>query len=61
MVLNQKVVYNLTKLRQYFNVKDPVPQKHKSDLVYKCTCPQTDCNESYISETERRFEERITE
>ena len=53
-----KVVYNSIKLRQYFNVKDPVPQKYKSDLVYKCTCPQTDCNESYISETERRFEER---
>ena len=54
-----KVVYNSIKLRQYFNVKDPVPQKYKSDLVYKCTCPQTDCNESYISETERRFEKRI--
>ena len=37
----------------------PVPQKYKSDLVYKCTCPHTDCNELYIGETERRFEERI--
>ena len=27
--------------------------------MYKCTSPQTDCNESYIGETERRFEERI--
>ena len=54
-----KVVYNSAKLSQYFNVKDPVPQKYKSDLVYKCTCPQIDCNESYVGETERRFEERI--
>ena len=54
-----KVVYNSTKLSQYFNIKDPVPQKYKSDLVYKCTCSQIDCNESYIGETERRFEERI--
>ena len=53
------VVYNSAKLSQYFNAKDPVPQKYKSDLVYKCTCPQIDCNESYIGETERRFEERI--
>ena len=54
-----KGVYNSTKLSQYFNVKDLVPQKYKSDLVYKCTCPQIDSNESHIDETERRFEERI--
>ena len=23
-----------------------------------CACPQIDCNESHIDETERRFEER---
>ena len=57
--LKPKVVYNSAKLSQYFNVEDPVPQKYESDLVYKCTCPQTDCNESHISETERGFEERI--
>ena len=54
-----KVVYNSAKLSQYFNLKDSVPQKYKSDLVYKCTCPQIDCNESYIGETERPSEERI--
>ena len=54
-----KVAYNLTKLSQYFNVKDLVLQKYKSDLVYKGTCPQSDCNESYIGETERSFEECI--
>ena len=53
------VVYNLAKLSQYFNVKDPVRQKYKSYLVYKCTCPQIDCNESNIGETKRLFEERI--
>ena len=55
-----KVVYNSAKLSQYANVKDPVPQRYKSDLVYKCrcTCPQIDCNELYIGETERRFEDR---
>ena len=54
-----KVVYNLANLSQYFNVKDIVPQKYKSDLVYKCTCSQTDCNELYITENERHFDERI--
>ena len=54
-----KVVYNSAKLSQYFNIKDPVIQKYKNDLVYKCTCPKIDCNKSYIGETERRFAERI--
>ena len=54
-----KLVYNSAKLGQYFNVNDPAPQKYKSDLVYKFTCPQINCNESYIGETERRFEEHI--
>ena len=44
--IKPKVVYNSAKLSQYFNVKDPALQKYKSDLVYKCTCPQIDCNES---------------
>ena len=54
--IKPKVVYNSAKLSQYFNIKDFVPQKYKSDLVYKCTCSQTDCNETYMGETERRVE-----
>ena len=27
--------------------------------MYKCTCSQIDCNESYIGEIERCFEERV--
>ena len=27
--------------------------------MYKCTCPQIDCNESYIGEIERCFEEHV--
>ena len=54
-----KVVFNATKLKHYFNVKDPVLEKYKSDLTYECSCPEEDCHEKYIGETERRFEERI--
>ena len=39
-----KIVHNSPKLCQYFDVKDTVSQKCKRDLVYKCTCPQTDNN-----------------
>ena len=59
--VKQKVFYNSTKLSQYFNVKDPFHQKYKSYLVYKCPCPQIDCNESYIGETVRHFEEHTNE
>ena len=54
--VKHKIVYNSTKLSQYFNMKDSVPQKYKSDLAYKCTCLQIDFNELCIGETERRFE-----
>ena len=47
-----KVVYNSAKLSQYFNEKGVVPQKYKSHLVYKRTCPQTEFIESHIGETE---------
>ena len=56
-----KIVYNSDKLSQHLSLKYPVPQKYKSDLVYKYKCSQIDCNEPYIGETERRFEERITD
>ena len=56
-----KVVYNSAKLSQNFNAKDSVFQKYniKSDLVYECTYPQIDNNESYTGEIERRFEKSI--
>ena len=37
-----KVFHSSAKISQFFCVKDPVPQKYKSELVYKCTCPQID-------------------
>ena len=53
-----KTVYTLTKPSQYFNVKEPVFPKYKSDLAYKCTCTRIDFNELYAGKIERRFEER---
>ena len=43
--IKPKFVSNSAKLSQYFNIKHPVLQKYKSNLVYKCICPQTDCND----------------
>ena len=43
MMLNRKLF--IIRLSQYFTVTDAVPQKCKSDLIYKCTCPQIDRDE----------------
>ena len=42
-----------------FSCKRSCSSEYKCDLVYKCTCSQIDCNESYIGEIETRFEECI--
>ena len=56
----QNINFNLHKRNSIFpNLKDYVPQKYKSDLIHKCACPQIDCDELYICETQRHFEERI--
>ena len=53
--VKSKIVYNSAKLSRYFNVKHFNPQKHKSNLVYECTCPQIGSTESYICETEEHI------
>ena len=54
-----KIIYKGTKLGSKFNVKDKINKKHKHDLVYKATCPNENCNETYVGEVGRRFAERI--
>ena len=57
MVLNRKLFK--IQLSQHFNVKAPVPQKYNGHLIYKCTYPKTDCNESYIGQKDMCFENCI--
>ena len=42
-----------------FNVKDKTSKEHENNVVYKIECPQEDCSETYIGETERRVSERV--
>ena len=55
---NIKVVFNSTKIKNYFSYKDPI-RDLKSFLVYKFTCAS--CSSSYIGETCRHFKTRIEE
>ena len=55
--LETQIVYKSTKLSTLFNIKDKTAKGHENNVVYKIECPNTDCNETYIGETERRIAE----
>ena len=52
--INCRIAQTGTKLSQNFNVKDKVDGKHLSNFVYRHTCKNKKCDESYIGETARR-------
>ena len=54
-----KVIYTGTKLGSFFNIKDKTKLEHQHNLVYKAICPNENCQETYVGETERRIIERI--
>ena len=43
------------------NPKDKISSQLKQNIVYKCSCPQENCNISYIGESSRCLENRIKE
>ena len=49
-----RIVQTGTKLSKNFKVKDKVDGKHLSNFVYRHTCKNKKCDESYIGETARR-------
>ena len=53
------VVYTGTKLSTKFQVKDKTKVTHQHNIVYKITCPEIECNATYIGETARRLYERF--
>ena len=53
------ITYQGTKLSSRFQVKDRTKFEHRNDVVYCCKCPENDCDDFYIGETDRRISERI--
>ena len=51
--------YQATKLSSRFEVKDQTKFEHRNGAVYCCKCPENDCDDFYIGETDRRMSERI--
>ena len=54
-----KVVYTGTKLGSCFNLKDKTKREHQQNVVYRASCPNENCQETYIGETQRRISERV--
>ena len=56
-----RISYNGTKLGSKFIVKNSTKPEHQHNLIYKITCPDTNCRETYVGETARRLSERVNE
>jgi hypothetical protein len=55
----QPILRPLPSLSKYFPIKDPIPNEHQSNIVYKINC--TECKASYIGKTERQAIRRFQE
>ena len=58
-IMTRIVVFNSFKIKNYFSIKDPIPDDMKYFLVYKFTCAS--CSPSYIGKTCCHFKTRIEE
>ena len=47
------ITYQGTKLSSRFEFKDQTKFEHKNDKVYCCKCPENDCDDFYVGETDR--------
>ena len=54
-----KFVYSTLKIKNLFNVKDPLPDRLRTRIVYKFSCAS--CNACYVGETSRHFSTRVHE
>ena len=51
--------YQATKLSSRFEVKNQTKFQDRNGAVYCCKCPENDCDDFYIGETDRLISERI--
>ena len=53
------VTYQSKKLVIKFAVKNKIDFQHKNNIVYYGKCPNPNCKDDYIGETDRRVIERV--
>ena len=54
-----QIVFNISKIRDYFSTKDPIPECFRSFVVYQFTC--ANCGIRYVGRTHKHFNSRIKE
>ena len=54
-----RLVFNISKVRDYFSTKDSYPNCFKSKVVYQFTC--ANCGIRYVGRTHKHFDTRISE
>ena len=54
-----QVSFTGNKLNACFNIKDKTKFEHRHDAIYLGKCPETTCNDNYISEAKRRIFQRV--
>ena len=57
--IKAKLVFTPFKISQYFSPKDRIPDKYRSNVVYKYICPS--CEALYIGETSIHFNTRVSQ
>ena len=41
--------------------KDPIPDAHKTDIIYHWKCPANNCTAEHIGKTNRSLKERVSD
>lgn len=54
-----RICYSSTKLSTLVNTKDCTKLEHEHNITYLATCPEQNCNATYLGETGRRLIERF--
>ena len=54
-----QIVFSVSKIRDYFSTKDPIPECFRSFVVYQFTC--ANCGIRYVGRTHKHFNSRIKE
>ena len=54
-----KLVYSTFKIKNLFNMKDPLPDRPRTRIIYKFSCAS--CNACYVGETIRHFSKLMHE
>ena len=52
-----KSAYLAVRLHDKFNIKTKTAKEHQQGIKYYVECPQENCNENYVRETNRRLSE----